>query len=155
MISFIGRAKWTCQDEIRDASQQVKKEKPAFIETKSDACPVEKNSHEGALSPAANSAGLTSTSPSAQAAEHPDSQTQKKNIRQPDQKLRVKLRIRAQGIGDDNEKKIEDANDKARGEAKGGLAALSGDSKGHADEGEDDAGHRKRKPFVDFSQART
>ena len=53
----------------------------------------------------------------AQAPEHPEPDREKQNVREPDEKLGVEFVIRAQGVGDDDEEEVEDADDQAGGEA--------------------------------------
>ena len=62
-----------------------------------------------------------------QPAEHPNPEHEKKQVWKPDEKLRMELRVRTQGVGDNDEEKVENGNDQADRETKGGLAPMGGD----------------------------
>ena len=62
-----------------------------------------------------------------QPAEHPNPEHEKKQVWKPDEKLRMEIRVGTQCVGDNNEKKVENANDQAGRETKGCFAPVRGD----------------------------
>src|SRR6266481_1250813 len=57
----------------------------------------------------------------------------KKNVRKPNEQLRVHFRVSAQRVADDDEEEITDGHDQAHGETNRSLAAVRGDAKRYAD----------------------
>lgn len=66
----------------------------------------------------------------------------------------MKLRVRAERIGDNDKEEVEDADHETRREAEGSFATMSGDAERDADQRKDEAGDRKRKTFIDLSPTR-
>src|SRR5205814_10360695 len=80
-------------------------------------------------------------------------QDDEENVRHPDQKLGMHFWISAEGVGNDDEKKISDRDDQSHGEADRGFAAVRGHAERDTDDGERDARERKRESFVDLGPA--
>jgi hypothetical protein len=64
------------------------------------------------------------------------------------------LGMGAQGVGDNDEEEIENADHETGGKTEGCFTAVRGDPERNADQGENEAGYGKGKAFVDLGPTR-
>src|SRR5437899_5489710 len=80
---------------------------------------------------------------SSQTAEQKNAQHDEKNIREPDEQLRMGMWVSTQCIANDHKKKIRRGDDQGHGKSDGSLAAVRGHTERYTDDREGDTRERK------------